>query len=55
MLQWAYARRTPEGGPGGQRCPVGVIHRQDAYLSPAARRLIEVLKATAREITEGKA
>jgi DNA-binding transcriptional LysR family regulator len=30
------------------RRPVGVIFRKDAYLSPAARRFIEILKATAR-------
>jgi len=28
----------------------GVIYRKDAYLSPAARRFIEILKATAKEI-----
>lgn len=28
---------------------VGVMYRKDAYLSPAARRFIEVLKATAKE------
>jgi DNA-binding transcriptional LysR family regulator len=28
------------------RRPVGVIHRKDAYLSPAARRFIDVLKST---------
>jgi len=27
-----------------------VIYRKDAYLSPAARRFIEILKATAKEI-----
>ena len=30
---------------------VGVVYRKDAYLSPAARRFIEILKATAKEIT----
>jgi DNA-binding transcriptional LysR family regulator len=25
---------------------VGVIYRKDAYLSPAARRMIEILKST---------
>jgi DNA-binding transcriptional LysR family regulator len=30
------------------RRPFGVIYRSDAYLSPAARRLIEVLRAAAR-------
>ncbi len=30
----------------------GVIYRKDAYLSPAARRFIEILKATAREIAK---
>ena len=28
---------------------VGVIYRKDAYLSPAARRFIDILKATAKE------
>ena len=32
------------------RRSVGVIHREGGYLSPAARRLIEILKTTAREI-----
>ncbi|MBI2294545.1 MAG: hypothetical protein HYU76_00525 [Betaproteobacteria bacterium] len=32
--------------------PIGVIYRKDAYLSPAARRFIEILKATAKEITK---
>lgn len=31
--------------------PVAVAYRKDAYLSPAARRFIEVLKATARGIS----
>jgi DNA-binding transcriptional LysR family regulator len=35
-----------------QRSRMGVIYRDDAYLPPAARRLIEVLKATARVIAE---
>jgi len=35
--------------------PIGVIYRKDAYLSPAARRLVELLKATARAITEEQA
>ena len=30
----------------------GVMYRKDAYLSPASRRFIEILKATAREIAE---
>jgi DNA-binding transcriptional LysR family regulator len=30
---------------------VGVYYRKDAYLSPAARRFIEILKATAKEIS----
>jgi len=29
---------------------VGVGYRKDAYLSPVARRFIEILKATAKEI-----
>lgn len=32
----------------------GVIYRKDAYLSPAARRFIEILKATAKEIAAEK-
>lgn len=32
--------------------PVGVSWRKDAYLSPAAKRFIEILKATAREIAK---
>ena len=31
---------------------VAVIHRKDAYLSPAAKRFIEILKATGKEITK---
>jgi DNA-binding transcriptional LysR family regulator len=31
--------------------PVAVAYRKDAYLSPAARRFIEILKATARRIS----
>ena len=31
---------------------VGAIYRKDAYLSPAARRFIEILKATAKEISK---
>jgi DNA-binding transcriptional LysR family regulator len=37
------------------RRPVGVIYRKDAYLSPAARRFIEILKATVREINRAPA
>ena len=33
---------------------VGVMYRKDAYLSPAAQRFIEILKATANEVTPGK-
>jgi DNA-binding transcriptional LysR family regulator len=33
-------------------CRLGVRYRKDAYLSPAARRLIEILKATAKEIAK---
>jgi DNA-binding transcriptional LysR family regulator len=36
------------------RRPIGVIYRKDAYLSPAARRFIEILKATAKEIATEK-
>ena len=32
------------------RRPVGVIYREGGYLSPAARRFIEILKAAAKEI-----
>jgi DNA-binding transcriptional LysR family regulator len=32
--------------------PLGVYYRKDAYLSPAARRFIEILKATAKEIAK---
>jgi len=32
--------------------PIGVIYRKDAYLSPAAKRFIEILKATAKEIAK---
>jgi DNA-binding transcriptional LysR family regulator len=32
--------------------PVAVVYRQDAYLSPAALRFIEVLKATAKKIVD---
>ena len=35
-------------------CTVGVVYRKDAYLSPAARRFIEILKVTAKETTTGK-
>jgi DNA-binding transcriptional LysR family regulator len=31
---------------------VGVMYRKDAYLSPAAKRFIEILKATAKEIAK---
>jgi DNA-binding transcriptional LysR family regulator len=31
---------------------VGMMYREDAYLSPAARRFIEILKATAKEIAK---
>ena len=34
--------------------PVGVIYRRDAYLSPLARRFIEMLKATAKEFAVAK-
>ena len=36
------------------RCPFGVIYREGGYLSPAARRFIEILKATAKEIAAEK-
>ena len=35
--------------------PVAVAYRKDAYLSPAARRFIEILKATARGISRAPA
>lgn len=31
-------------------CPVAVFYRKDAYLSPATRRFIEILKAATKEI-----
>ena len=34
------------------RRPVGVIYREGGYLSPAGRRLIEILKTTAKKATE---
>jgi DNA-binding transcriptional LysR family regulator len=34
------------------RRPVGVIYRKDAYLSPAATRLIKILKAMAKDLAE---
>jgi DNA-binding transcriptional LysR family regulator len=34
------------------RRPLGVRYRRDAYLSPAAKRFIEILKATAKEIAK---
>jgi DNA-binding transcriptional LysR family regulator len=34
--------------------PVAIAYRKDAYLSPAARRFIEILKATAGRIAAGK-
>jgi DNA-binding transcriptional LysR family regulator len=37
---WTYTRRA------------GVMYRKDAYLSPAAKRFIEILKATAKEIAK---
>jgi len=35
-----------------RRSAAGVIYRKDAYLSPAARRFIEILKKTAKEIAK---
>jgi len=32
--------------------PVGIAYRKNAYLPPAARRFIEILKATAKNIDE---
>ena len=34
------------------RRTVAICHRKDAYLSPAARRLIEILKKTASDINK---
>jgi DNA-binding transcriptional LysR family regulator len=34
------------------RRPIGIIYRKDAYLSPAAKRFIEILKATGKEIVK---
>jgi len=36
------------------RRPVGVHYRKDAYLPPAARRIIEILKETGRKTAAGK-
>lgn len=36
------------------RRSVGVFHRRDAYLSPAARQFIAILKATAKSIAKGE-
>jgi len=35
--------------------PVAIAYRKDAYLPPAARRFIEILKATAREMRRAPA
>ena len=35
------------------RRPVGVIYRKNAYLSPAAKRLIKILKTTAKDLAKG--
>ena len=35
-------------------CRLGARYRKDAYLSPAARRFIEILKATAKEVVVEK-
>ena len=35
------------------RRPVGIIYRKDAYLSPAATRLIKILKAMAKDLAKG--
>lgn len=45
---YALAEIRAEGFPWMRRD--GAIYRKDAYLSPAARRFIEVLKGTAKEI-----
>jgi DNA-binding transcriptional LysR family regulator len=34
--------------------PAAVVYRKDSYLSPAARRFIEILKATAKEVAAEK-
>jgi DNA-binding transcriptional LysR family regulator len=36
------------------RHPIGIIYRKDAYLSPAAQRFIEILKATAKKVAAEK-
>src|SRR5690606_23306830 len=36
------------------RRPVGVIYREGGYLSPAARRFIEILKMASKSLTTGK-
>ena len=35
--------------------PVGVIHRKDGYLSPAALRYIALLKIAAKDTADSKA
>lgn len=61
VSRWWLDRHTLS--PGLAEIPVkemiwrrrtGVSYRKDAYLSPAARRFIEILKATAKEIASGK-
>lgn len=63
LLGWASKRALLEAAPPTRLAElrvkelrhtrrVGVIYRKDAYLSPAARRFIEILKATAKEIAK---
>jgi DNA-binding transcriptional LysR family regulator len=46
-------RELPVGELAWRRS-VGVIYRKDAYLSPAARRFIEILRTTARDLDFSK-
>jgi DNA-binding transcriptional LysR family regulator len=47
----ARLAEIPVEGLAGRQS-INVYYRKDAYLSPAARRFIEILKATAREIAK---
>lgn len=50
----ARLTEIPVKGLAGRQS-IRVYYRRDAYLSPAARRFIEILKATAKEIAAGNA
>jgi hypothetical protein len=47
----AFGANPSRTGPPDWARPVAVAYRKDAYLSPASRRFIEILKATARGIS----